>query len=45
MTRRGWSKIGGITADDNHHARSKCDQVAEPTMWVTDDMQVPVTAH
>jgi GNAT superfamily N-acetyltransferase len=38
---RGWSKIRWITADDNHRARSKYDQVAERTMWVTYDMQVP----
>ena len=41
---RGWSKIRWITADDNHRARSKYDQVAERTMWVTYDMQVPPTA-
>ena len=40
---RGWSKIRWITADDNHRARSKYDQVAERTMWVTYDMQVPPT--
>jgi GNAT superfamily N-acetyltransferase len=43
--RRGWSKIRWITADDNHRARSKYDQVAERTMWVTYDMQVPATGH
>jgi GNAT superfamily N-acetyltransferase len=42
---RGWSKIRWITADDNHRARSKYDQVAERTMWVTYDMQVAPTAH
>jgi len=36
----GWSKIRWITADDNHRARSKYDQVAERTMWVTYDMPV-----
>lgn len=41
---RGWSKIRWITADDNHRARSKYDQVAERTMWVTYDMQVPPAA-
>jgi GNAT superfamily N-acetyltransferase len=42
---RGWSKIRWITADDNHRARSKYDQVAERTMWVTYDMPVaPVQA-
>jgi ribosomal protein S18 acetylase RimI-like enzyme len=35
---RGWSKIRWVTADDNHRARSKYDQVAERTMWVTYDM-------
>jgi GNAT superfamily N-acetyltransferase len=38
--KRGWSKIRWITADDNHRARSKYDQVAERTMWVTYDMPV-----
>ena len=42
---RGWSKIRWVTADDNHRARSKYDQVAERTMWVTHGMQVPPTAH
>ena len=42
---RGWSKIRWITADDNHRARSKYDQVAERTMWVTYDMQVPPTTN
>src|SRR5659263_649322 len=37
---RGWSKIRWITADDNHRARSKYDQVAERTMWVIYDMPV-----
>jgi GNAT superfamily N-acetyltransferase len=41
---RGWSKIRWITADDNHRARSKYDQVAERTMWVIYDMQVPPAA-
>lgn len=41
---RGWSKIRWITADDNHRARSKYDQVAERTMWVIYDMHVPPTA-
>jgi GNAT superfamily N-acetyltransferase len=38
---RGWAKIRWITADDNHRARSKYDQVAERTMWVVYDMPVP----
>ena len=42
--RRGWSKIRCITADDNHRARSKYDQVAERTMWVIYDMPVPPAA-
>jgi len=37
---RGWSKIRWITADDNHRARSKYDQMAERTMWVIYDMPV-----
>ena len=37
---RGWSKIRWITADDNYRARSKYDQVAERTMWVTYDLPV-----
>ncbi len=40
---RGWSKIRWLTADDNHRARSKYDQVAERTMWVTYDMSVSPT--
>ncbi|MET9686944.1 GNAT family N-acetyltransferase [Streptomyces sp. NPDC006514] len=35
---RGWSVVRWITADDNHRARSKYDQVAQRTMWVTYDM-------
>jgi GNAT superfamily N-acetyltransferase len=42
---RGWSKIRWVAADDNYRARNKYDQVAERTMWVTYDMQVPPTAH
>ncbi|MHB1475522.1 MAG: hypothetical protein ACYDDU_11165 [Dermatophilaceae bacterium] len=37
---RGWSKIRSITADDNHRARSKYDQVAERTSWVIYDKPV-----
>jgi GNAT superfamily N-acetyltransferase len=40
---RGWSKIRWITADDNYRTRSKYDQVAERTTWMTYDMQVPPT--
>ncbi|MCJ1675840.1 GNAT family N-acetyltransferase [Streptomyces sp. APSN-46.1] len=35
---RGWSVVRWITADDNHRARSKYDQVATRTMWITYDM-------
>jgi len=42
--RRGWNKIRWITADDNYRARSKYDQVAERTTWVTYDMQIPPAA-
>ncbi|MCX5389270.1 GNAT family N-acetyltransferase [Streptomyces sp. NBC_00094] len=35
---RGWSVVRWITADDNHRARSKYDQLATRTMWVTYDM-------
>ncbi|MEU8761465.1 GNAT family N-acetyltransferase [Streptomyces sp. NPDC048659] len=35
---RGWSVVRWITADDNHRARAKYDQVATRTMWVTYDM-------
>lgn len=35
---RGWSVVRWITADDNHRARSKYDQVATRTQWVTYDM-------
>ncbi|MER5639927.1 GNAT family N-acetyltransferase [Kitasatospora sp. NPDC002227] len=35
---RGWSVVRWITADDNHRARGKYDQVATRTMWVTYDM-------
>ncbi|MET9346096.1 GNAT family N-acetyltransferase [Streptomyces termitum] len=36
---RGWSVVRWITADDNHRARSKYDQVATRTMWITYDME------
>lgn len=35
---RGWTIVRWITADDNHRARGKYDQVATRTMWVTYDM-------
>jgi GNAT superfamily N-acetyltransferase len=34
----GWTVVRWITADDNHRARSKYDQYATRTMWVTYDM-------
>ena len=34
----GWDVIRWITADDNYRARSKYDQVADRTRWVTYDM-------
>ena len=37
---RGWTIVRWITADDNHRARSKYDQVAARTMWVTYEMPV-----
>lgn len=35
---RGWGVVRWITADDNHRARARYDQVATRTMWVTYDM-------
>jgi GNAT superfamily N-acetyltransferase len=35
---RGWGVVRWITADDNHRARSKYDQHATRTMWITYDM-------
>ncbi|MEV0189458.1 GNAT family N-acetyltransferase [Kitasatospora purpeofusca] len=35
---RGWNTVRWITADDNHRARAKYDQVATRTMFVTYDM-------
>ncbi len=37
---RGWTVVRWITADDNHRARAKYDQVATRTMWVTYEMPV-----
>jgi predicted N-acetyltransferase YhbS len=34
----GWDTVRWITADDNYRARSKYDQVATRTMWITYDM-------
>ncbi|AXG14538.1 GNAT family N-acetyltransferase [Intrasporangium calvum] len=36
---RGWSVVRWITADDNHRARAKYDQLATRTMWITYDMK------
>lgn len=36
---RGWSVVRWVTADDNHRARAKYDQVARRTWWVTYDME------
>ncbi len=33
-----WSVVRWITADNNHRARSKYDQVAARTQWITYDM-------
>ena len=35
---RGWNVLRWITADDNHRARSKYDQHATRTHWITYDM-------
>jgi GNAT superfamily N-acetyltransferase len=35
---RSWSVVRWITADDNHRARSKYDQHATRTSWITYDM-------
>jgi len=37
-TAEGWDTVRWITADDNYRARSKYDQVATRTMWITYDM-------
>ncbi len=37
---RGWTVVRWITADDNHRARAKYDQLATRTMWVTYEMPV-----
>jgi ribosomal protein S18 acetylase RimI-like enzyme len=34
----GWDTVRWITADDNYRGRSKYDQVATRTMWITYDM-------
>ena len=36
--REGWDVVRWITADDNYRARSKYDQVATRTPWITYDM-------
>lgn len=35
---QGWDTVRWITADDNYRARSKYDQVATRTTWITYDM-------
>ncbi|MFF2043436.1 GNAT family N-acetyltransferase [Kitasatospora sp. NPDC058170] len=42
---RGWNVVRWITADDNHRARSKYDQVATRTMFVTYDMAPEQAPH
>lgn len=42
---RSWSVVRWITADDNHRARSKYDQVATRTQWVTYDMAPKGLTH
>ena len=37
---RGWPMIRWTTADDNYRARSKYDQLATRTMWITYDMTI-----
>lgn len=39
----GWDTVRWITADNNYRARSKYDQVATRTTWITYDM-APDTA-
>jgi len=41
---RGWSVVRWITADDNHRARSKYDQHATRTSWITYDMAPTTTS-
>ena len=39
----GWDTVRWITADNNYRARSKYDQVATRTHWITYDMAPAVT--
>ena len=39
-TKRGWSVIRWITAEDNYRARSLYDKVADKTRWVTYDIKL-----
>ena len=39
-TKRGWSVIRWITAEDNYRARGLYDRVAERTKWVTYDIKL-----
>ncbi len=39
-SKRGWSIIRWITADDNYRARSVYDRLAERTAWVTYDIKL-----
>ena len=38
--RRGWTIIRWLTADDNYRARSRYDQLAKRTMWITYQMDL-----
>lgn len=38
--RRGWKMIRWLTADDNYRARSRYDQLAKRTMWITYQMDL-----
>ncbi len=39
-TRRGWSVIRWITAEDNYRARAVYDRLADRTKWVTYDIKL-----
>jgi ribosomal protein S18 acetylase RimI-like enzyme len=39
-TRRGWSVIRWITAEDNYRARAVYDRVGERTKWLTYDIKI-----
>ena len=39
----GWDTVRWITADNNYRARSKYDQVATRTMWITYEMAPDAT--